>query len=163
MVLILQKVKTLVSLDSRKRKMLNEAFFYLAWARILKIIPFKKLAPSLGIQMEETTLENIRENRETLQNVSDVIHIMSIYTFWESQCLVKAIAGMKMLQKRRIESTLYFGTAKDEEGKMIAHAWLRSGAFYVTGVEGMEKFTVVTKFANRIRDKEIRGNNDENQ
>ena len=39
---------------------------------------------------------------------------MSRYTFWESQCLVKAIAGMKMLERRHIESTLYLGTAKDE-------------------------------------------------
>ena len=42
---------------------------------------------------------------------------MSRYTFWESQCLVKAIAAMKMLERRQIESTLYLGTAKDENGK----------------------------------------------
>ena len=65
---------------------------------------------------------------------------MSKYTFWESQCLVKAIAAMKMLERRNIESTLYLGTARDESGKMIAHAWLRSGPFYITGAEGMEKF-----------------------
>ena len=63
---------------------------------------------------------------------------MSRYTFWESQCLVKAIAAMKMLERRQIESTLYLGTAKDENGKLIAHAWLRSGPFYITGAEGME-------------------------
>ena len=54
---------------------------------------------------------------------------------------------MKMLERRQIESTLYLGTAKDESGKLIAHAWLRSGPFYITGAEGMEKFTVVSKFA----------------
>ena len=47
---------------------------------------------------------------------------------------------MKMLERRKIESTLYLGTAKDENGKMIAHAWLRSGPFYITGAEGMERF-----------------------
>ena len=78
-----------------------------------------------------------------LKQVSQAINIMSNYTFWESQCLVKAIAAMKMLERRQIESTLYLGTAKDENGKMIAHAWLRSGPFYITGAEGMEKFTVV--------------------
>lgn len=54
---------------------------------------------------------------------------MSRYTFWESQCLVKAIAGMKNARKRHIESTLYLGTAKDNHGELIAHAWLRSGSF----------------------------------
>ena len=72
---------------------------------------------------------------------------MSRHTLWESQCLVKAIAGMKMLEKRNIESTLYLGMAKDEKGKLIAHAWLRSGAIYVSGAEVMERFTVVAKFA----------------
>ena len=53
---------------------------------------------------------------------------MSKYTFWESQCLVKAIAGMKMLERRNIESTLYLGTAKDAKGQMYrSDAWLRSG------------------------------------
>ena len=34
-----------------------------------------------------------------------------------------------MLEKRHIESTLYLGTAKDNHGELIAHAWLRSGSF----------------------------------
>ena len=67
----------------------------------------------------------------------------------ESECLVKAIAGMKMLEKRNIESTMYLGVAKDEKG-LSAHAWLRSGWLYVSGSEGMEKFTVVEKFAKFI-------------
>ena len=33
---------------------------------------------------------------------------------------------------------------------MIAHAWLRSGPFYISGSEGMERFAVVAKFAKRI-------------
>ena len=44
-----------------------------------------------------------------------------------------------MLQRRQIESTLYLGTAKDENGQFIAHAWLRSGPFYISGKEGMER------------------------
>ena len=75
---------------------------------------------------------------------------MSRYTFWESECLVKAMAGMKMLERRGIESTLYLGTAKDETG-LIAHAWLRSGTFYVSGAEVMERFTVVAQFAKEIK------------
>ena len=35
-------------------------------------------------------------------------------------------------------------------GQFIAHAWLRSGPFYISGKEGMERFAVVAKFANRV-------------
>ncbi|EEL21783.1 hypothetical protein bcere0017_34320 [Bacillus cereus Rock1-3] len=134
-----------------------EAFIFLGWARVLKSITFSKVAPSLGDYMNETSVAQIQQHEDTLKEVSEAISIMSRYTFWESQCLVKAIAGMKMLEKRDIESTLYLGTAKDNSGALIAHAWLRSGSFYVTGSEGMEKFTVVGSFAKRLSENTIKG------
>ncbi|MED1511416.1 MULTISPECIES: lasso peptide biosynthesis B2 protein [Bacillus] len=147
---IINKAKAFLSFDMGTKLLLIEAFFYLGWARILKSIPFSKSAPILGIHMAETSLSYDESEKITLRKISQAVHMMSRYTFWESQCLVKAIAAMKMLEKRQIESTLYLGTAKDETGNMIAHAWLRSGPFYITGVEEMKRFTVVGKFAKRI-------------
>lgn len=141
------KIKILLSLNSGSKLLLLESYMYLAWARLLKGRPFFKIAPSLGEKMKETSTDLNPEYRRKLKEISQAIHIMSRYTFWESQCLVKAIAAMKMLEKRQIESTIYLGTAKDKYGKLIAHAWLRSGPFYITGLEGMENFTVVSKFA----------------
>lgn len=151
---IIQKFKTFVLLEKGKKMLFLEAYFYLAWARILKKIPFLKLAPSLGTHMAETTTIDNPNQRENIRFVSDAIHIMSHYTLWESMCLVKAIAGMKMLQRRQIESTLYLGTRRDEKGKMIAHAWLRSGSYFISGAEEKDKFTVVAKFAYQIRKKD---------
>lgn len=146
----MNKLKILWNTDRESRKLLVESYIYMAWARYLKSIPFSKVAPSLGLSMKETSIDPHRTNRKVLALVSQSIHTMSKYTFWESQCLVKAIAAMKMLEKRKIESTLYLGTGKDENGKLIAHAWLRSGPYYVTGAEGMERFTVVGKFAKTL-------------
>lgn len=146
----MRKVKRLFSLGPRMMLLLGEALFYLGWARILAAMPFAKVAPTLGTYMQETADARIDKHIEIIRHLSSAIHIMSKYTLWDSKCLVRAIAGMKMLQRRKIESTLYLGTAKDESSKMIAHAWLRSGSYYVTGKEGMEKFTVVGKFAKRM-------------
>lgn len=146
----MKRIRLFFSLEWKMKRLLCEAFFYLGWARMLKAIPFSKVAPSLGEQMAETTFSIDSANKKTLANVSQAIHLMSRYTFWESECLVKAIAAMKMLQKRKIESTLYLGTAKDVAGGLIAHAWLRSGPFYITGAEGMDEFTVVSKFAKDV-------------
>ncbi|WP_066067780.1 lasso peptide biosynthesis B2 protein [Neobacillus soli] len=151
--ILFQKIKTFIFLDNRKKFLLIEAFAYLGWARILKSMPFSRIAPLLGTHMEETSFEHKASNQTILRNVSDAIYIMSNYTFWESKCLVKAIAGMKMLQRRQLESTLYLGTAKDETGIMIAHAWLRSGKLFITGAEEMGRFTVVGKFAKRFSEK----------
>lgn len=146
---IAKKLRVLFTLPFTTRILLLEAFLFLGWARVLKLFPFSKVAPSLGTKWDETPLDKI-QNKELIISISDAIHIMSRYTFWESMCLVKAIAAMKMLERRHIESTLYLGTAKDVTGNMIAHAWLRSGPYFITGAEEMNKFTVVGKFAKKI-------------
>jgi len=130
--------------------LLFEAYFYLAWARFLKLRSFAKVAPSLGKEMVETTFHVDSSRKKVLAHISQTIQMVSHYTLFESMCLVQAIAAMKMLERRKIESTLYLGTAKDEKGEFIAHAWLRSGPFYITGNNGIEKFTVVQKFAKNI-------------
>ncbi|HDR7388898.1 lasso peptide biosynthesis B2 protein [Bacillus toyonensis] len=154
---IVKRLRVFLLLNMETKLLFLEAFIFLGWARVLKSITFSKVAPSLGDYMNETSVAQIQQHEDTLKEVSEAISITSRYTFWESQCLVKAIAGMKMLEKRDIESTLYLGTAKDNSGALIAHAWLRSGSFYVTGSEGMEKFTVVGSFAKRLSENTIKG------
>ncbi|MED2615200.1 lasso peptide biosynthesis B2 protein [Bacillus toyonensis] len=154
---IVKRLRVFLLLNMETKLLFLEAFIFLGWARVLKSITFSKVAPSLGDYMNETSVAQIQQHEDTLKEVYEAISIMSRYTFWESQCLVKAIAGMKMLEKRDIESTLYLGTAKDNSGALIAHAWLRSGSFYVTGSEGMEKFTVVGSFAKRLSENTIKG------
>lgn len=124
-----------------------EAFIYLGWARILIQFPFSKISSSLGLKMQETKYDHVGVNKVVLANIYNALRIVSKYTFWDSKCLVRAIAGMRMLKRRGIESTLYLGTAKDEKGNFIAHAWLRSGPYYITGEDVMKKFTVVQMFA----------------
>ncbi|GAB6435354.1 hypothetical protein bcgnr5372_55440 [Bacillus luti] len=145
-----QKIRKFFSLDMKTKFLFIEAYMYLGWARFLKSMPFSKIAPTLGTHMDETSLSCNESNKLILRSIAEAIHIMSQHTFWESKCLVSAIAGMEMLKRRQIESTLYLGTAKDKNGNMVAHAWLRSGPFYITGAEEMERFTVVSKFARRI-------------
>ncbi|WP_340371756.1 lasso peptide biosynthesis B2 protein [Peribacillus sp. FSL E2-0218] len=147
--IIMKKAQTFLRLDFKTKVLYIETFFHLGRARYLKSRSFSKVAPTLGEQMVESSFEVIAEDKEILANVSRAITIMSRYTIWESQCLVKAMAAMKMLERRNIDSTLYLGTAKDENGGLIAHAWLRSGPFYITGYEVMDRFTVVSKFSKK--------------
>ncbi|ASK63709.1 stage V sporulation protein S [Virgibacillus phasianinus] len=156
---LMKKIKTFFSLKWKTKLLLLEAFICLGRARFLKGMPFSKIAPSLGESSKETTYTADIEHKVILKNIRSAIQIISPYTFWESQCLVKAIAGQKMLKRRHIDSTLYLGTAKDESGNLIAHAWLRSGSFYVSGSEGMGRFTVVAKFAKVVQMKNLEGEN----
>nr|WP_233167361.1 lasso peptide biosynthesis B2 protein [Paenibacillus roseus] len=132
------------------KRLLLEAYFYLGWARILKALPFSRIAPALGEHMAETTEQPQPAQIPVLREVSYAVQLMSRHTWWESQCMVKAIAAMRMLERRKIESTLYLGMGRDEKGRLVAHAWLRSGPIVITGAEGRERYTCVAKFARYI-------------
>ncbi|MBT2657073.1 lasso peptide biosynthesis B2 protein [Bacillus sp. ISL-18] len=148
---LFRMVRLFLLIDKDVKLLLIEAFFLLGWARIIKNRSFSKVAPLLGEYMSETTINVDESEKQILMKVSEAVNLMSRYTFWESMCLVKAIAAMKMLERRHIESTIYLGTSKDKNGELIAHAWLRSGPFYITGAEVMNKFVVVSKFAKKVR------------
>ncbi|MGO4181652.1 lasso peptide biosynthesis B2 protein [Paenibacillus sp. MCAF9] len=149
---MISKCKTFLSLDRKTLFFFIEAAFYMGLIRFqLLYFPFSKLAPTLGSSMKETDSTYILNNHAILSRVNNAIEVMGRNTFWETKCLVRAITAMKMLERRQIESTLYLGTAKDESGKLIAHAWLRSGSLYVTGEEEMSRFTVTGKFAKFIQ------------
>ena len=141
--------KGITFLKYKDKMILMEAYLLLAWARYKKTTQFSKMAPALGNHMHETKQELTTNQKAIAKKISSALYLMSQYAFWESECLVKAIAGMKMLERRGIESTLYLGTAKDETG-LVAHAWLRSGNYIVSGKDGNHKFTVVATFAKIV-------------
>lgn len=149
--MFMNKVRALLKLDRHTLLLFIEAYFYLGVARVQVLRPFVKVAPALGSRTEVTSelCEDVLTRRQ-LKRISTAVDVMSRYTFWDSKCLVRAIAGMKMLERRRIPSTLYLGTGKDEHGKLIAHAWLRSGPVYLSGAEVMKEFVVVETFANKV-------------
>lgn len=148
--MITNKIKIFYSLSLSKQLLLLEALIMLGWARCIKLIKFRKLTRLLKLQVAETGCQSNDNNKLTINKVSEAIRIMSRHTLWESMCLVRALAAMKMLERRRIYSTLYLGTGKNEKGELIAHAWLRSGSEIVTGGEEMKEFTVVGSFSKII-------------
>ncbi|MFD1359151.1 lasso peptide biosynthesis B2 protein [Fictibacillus halophilus] len=148
---LLHFLRTFYSLNRGMKLLLMEAYLELGYARLIKLLPMAKTSNSLGVYMGETTYITNESDEFLLIKISEAIHIMSRHTFWESQCMVKALAGMRMLNKRRIECTIYFGTGKDQYGKMCAHAWLRSGSLYISGAEEMDRFTIVGKFAKTVQ------------
>lgn len=157
----LKKIKLFFQMDNNIKLLYMEAFVLLGWARVMKSIAFSRIVPYLGEYMKETSFKNDESKMFLIKNVSMAVNIMSRNTFWESMCLVKAIAAMKMLERRDIDSTLYLGTAKDQSGNLIAHAWLRSGPYYLTGQEVKDKFVVVSKFAKSTMIEDIEGENND--
>ena len=138
-----------LKLDRRDRRTFLEAAFWLGIFRAaILFLPFKALAGRLGKHMAETPVVPLdaAARRETAA-VSLAVRTMGRYLPWACTCLVQAAAGKRMLDRRRIPATLYFGASKDENRKLIAHAWLRAGEAIVTGGDIMDRYAVVATFS----------------
>lgn len=145
--IIFGRMHRLLTYDKAVLMLIPEALLRLTRARIQLLYPFSKTAPRLGIKSLETSPISREQDIGHIKRVTTAIRLISRYTPWKSTCMVRAVAGQEMLEKRGIESTLYLGVARDAKGEMIAHAWLRSGAYYVSGDDVMRSFVVVEKFA----------------
>lgn len=143
-----RKFKRFLKLDFKIKVDFITVFFYTAFYRaFILFIPFNKLRKRMGNYKEESPMEVSKGIYKSAGYISWVVKTVSKYTPWESKCLVQALTAQRMLKKRNITSTLYLGVQKDKNNKMLAHAWLRTGKYYVTGGEIRNKFIIVAKFA----------------
>lgn len=130
---------------NKNRKLMLETLFLSGVYRIcILLIPSKMLHRYFGIKNEESAKEEPEAAYSYIIKVAHTVNRVSRQTPWESKCLVQAMTAQHLLKKKQIASTLYLGVGK-MENKMVAHAWLRSGRYYVTGGTG-EDYALVAKF-----------------
>ena len=147
--ILCRKTKTFIKIDNGDKSMFFEAFILCGIYRLaILIIPFNKLKRCFGMYNSESP-ENIEtEFYKTIKKIDWAVEQVSMYTPWQSKCLVQALTAQRMLKRRKIHSTLYLGVAREGQSKINAHAWLRSGRCLVTGGIGYDSFTQVAKFAS---------------
>ena len=146
---LFKKIAKLFKLTWREKLLLVEALLLTGIIRFaILFIPFNKLARLAGKHKEESSAIIRDEDKAITRKISWVVFVVSNKTPWESKCLVRALTAQIMLSARKVSSTLYLGVARDEEKKLIAHAWLRSGENIITGAYEMAEFTEVARFAN---------------
>ena len=134
---------------TKNRGLTARAIFYAAVARFrIFFYPGSRLHRYLGELNKETgtevpPIEQQRYIRLVSQRIARVAHRVP----WESKCLVQGMVAQRLLREKGIQSTLYLGVGKDKEDndKMIAHAWVRCGPYSVCGGTG-EDYAVVAKF-----------------
>lgn len=131
--------------ENRNKSITLAVWFYAAWYRFrIRFVPMKYLRKYFGAEGEESPEEGTAEQYRYAKLVAGHVNRSAGHTPWESKCLVRALTAQRLLRKKKIPTTLYLGV-KTEEGKMLAHAWLRTGRLYVTGGDG-EGYAVVAKY-----------------
>ncbi|MBR4782099.1 MAG: lasso peptide biosynthesis B2 protein [Lachnospiraceae bacterium] len=131
---------------NKAKKLTARAIFLSAYYRLcILLVKPKKLHKRWGVEGEETSMDDVMPWQYRYSYwVSYAVDKVCSRTAWESKCLVRALTAQHLLKKKGISSTMYLG-CKMEEGKMVAHAWLRVGKYYVTGGNG-EGYSIVDRF-----------------
>ncbi len=138
------------ALSSAERRLLLEAVLALLWARgLLLLLPFSSIARRMGALQAETPQENHPEQAAILAGVRWALNAVARRLPWQSSCLVRALAGQRMLLRRQMPATLYFGVRR-VQGALQAHAWLRCGQTYVTGDDCLADFTPICSYASLV-------------
>lgn len=135
----MQRFLKFIRLEFRDQFLLLNTFLLLIFFRVILLtVKFKVIARHLGMHMQESSREVKVEDLQELKRISWSVSVMSRVTPWPSKCFVQALTAKWLLRRRRINSTIYFGLKKDDQGKMCAHAWLRSGQTIVCGGNSSE-------------------------
>jgi hypothetical protein len=145
----------MTSLVSKIRKLsgwdwwlLVKAVFWTGIGRILILfVPLRNFSFLLGTHQKETPELAATENMILLRSVGVAISRANRIVPWRCLCYEQAIAAKMILRGYGLETTMYYGVAKDINNQLIAHAWIRCGNYIVTGRPGMKRFTVVGTFA----------------
>lgn len=122
------------------------AIYYSSISRFLTLfISFKKYSKKIGKQGIETSYEEIENEAFVLVVKKSINRIKNILP-WRFACLEQAITAKKMLNRKNIPSTVYFGLSKSNND-LTAHAWVRVGNKFIAGASNIENFTVIAYFS----------------
>ncbi len=68
-----------------------------------------------------------------VERVSWATTLAARYVPWRSDCLIQVMAADRWLRRHGLCPDFHLGVAKDVDGGLKAHAWLRYGGLTVTG------------------------------
>lgn len=144
-------LRRLAAVSWTERATLAEALIFLGLARVAVILlPFRVIARRLGDHMKESDAVGDPAATEVGRRIGWAIGAVARYAPWRTKCLEQALAAKAMLRLRGIPNTMYLGVApgQHEDAPFGAHAWLRTGTLHVTGGSHVERFTVLSTFAD---------------
>jgi hypothetical protein len=120
-----------------------EASWALAASKLrTSFLPFRYWAWPHGRFQSETFPEPRAADLERIHRVRNVIKRLGRFTPWRSKCLDQALAVQRLLARRGMGSTMYYGMRRDG-GTWIAHAWVRCGDQRAIGYLPDADYTVV--------------------
>ena len=84
--------------------------------------------------------------RELIELVTWAVDRAAKRSPFRSLCFERGLAAKRMLDRRGILATLYYGVTYDEHGAIDAHVWVIADGLGVTGAANAHHYTVLAQF-----------------
>jgi hypothetical protein len=130
---------------SRKRRdrplglLFQAALVVLAIRSGLWLLPFRRVRAILARMDTAPPLLRPR-NGASADEIAGAVRRASRFVPHAS-CLTQALAAQALLRWSGISSGLHIGVAKDDAGRLEAHAWVESNGSIVIGGSGLARYT----------------------
>ncbi|MDX1401964.1 MAG: lasso peptide biosynthesis B2 protein [Kiloniellales bacterium] len=83
-----------------------------------------------------------------VRRLSWAIAVAAKHVPWRSNCLIQVMAADRWLRRYHLGPNFYLGVARDEQGLLTGHAWIRFGDITVTGGRYEQFSTLIEPGAN---------------
>jgi len=138
-------VARLRALSPRHYALLAEATAALAVAAfVVAAIPFRRIAAFSGRSPPRGGPEGAAQ-RDLIRQVRWAVSAGARRAPWRAKCFEQGLAAQWMLRRRGVPVSLHYGVAQ-EEGRLIAHVWGRTGSIDVIGCENKGDFSELARF-----------------
>ena len=125
------KFNSYIRLSTGEKLLFAESLLlHLVTGLTLKIVPFRKIPSMFGNKVSDSNniMTPLSDNSLVLlELIKSATQRASKISPWRNRCLVSSLAAKCMLRRRKIDSQLSLGLSKDQDGRVIAHAWLKAG------------------------------------
>lgn len=138
----MRQIYKFLQLTSGDRHLLVSTAILLGAIRLgLWLLPFQTLRRLLARIMQIST-ELQEPNQFSLNRAVWAVEVISWYTPGGVKCLARALATQVLLSRCGHQTQLRIGVAKDQEGKLEAHAWVENQGRIVIGqLRDLSRFT----------------------
>ena len=117
------------------------SFFY---RFCIKHVKMSKIEKMMGERGAESSFSESLENLKYAKLVAFHANRITEHMPWEAKCYTRSLTIARALKDKGIDSTIYMGVSKDENG-MKAHSWIRCGNVFLTNPM-LDEYVVVATF-----------------
>lgn len=134
----------LLALPASEKWLLLKAWMLLSWIRIALLTLRFKLTQRLLKRFNARPPERLRQDPLPARRVARLVNAASRVAPGGNHCLTKALAAECLLVRRGYPAEMKLGVARDEDGKLVAHAWVQCQGHALVGGEELRRYTELT-------------------